>query len=68
MVIEFFDCFVLLSFLIRHISLQPVSPDACIRHRGGMSIFPEVSHSKNEHKISCEARAYLLGDGMFFRY
>jgi hypothetical protein len=63
-VLGFLCYFLLLSFLIRHLPLETVSPDACIRHRGGMSIFPEVSHSKNEHKISCEPRAHLLGDGM----
>ena len=38
--IEVSFMFLLLSILVRHISLQAVSPDACIRHLGGMSIFP----------------------------
>jgi hypothetical protein len=38
--------------LFGHLSLEAVSPDACIRPSQGMSIFPEVSHSKNEYKIS----------------
>ena len=47
--------FVLFStplILIGHLSLEAVSLDACIRPSQGMSIFPEVSHSMNEYKIS----------------
>jgi len=47
--------FVLFStplILIGHLSLEAVSLDACIRPSQGMSIFPEVSHSTNEYKIS----------------
>jgi hypothetical protein len=51
-IIEFSSYFLLLSFLIRHLSLKAGSPDACIRPFQGMSIFPEVSQSMNEHKIS----------------
>jgi len=56
--IEFCKCSLLLSFLIRHISLEAVSPDACIRPSQGMSIFPEVSHSMNEHQISHASLAH----------
>jgi len=59
--------FLLLSFLIRHLSLETVSPDACIRPFQGMSIFPEVSHSMNEHKISHASLAHtsLVTEGPF---
>ena len=59
--------FLLLSFLIRHLSLKAVSPDACIRPFQGMSIFPEVSHSMNEHKISHASLAHtsLVTEDLF---
>lgn len=44
--------------LFRHLSLEAVSPDACIRPSQGMSIFPEVSHSMNEHKMSHASLAH----------
>ena len=59
--------FLLLSFLIRHSSLEPISLDACIRPFQGMSIFPEVSHSMNEHRISHASLAHtsLVTEGLF---
>jgi hypothetical protein len=53
--------------LIRHLSLEAVSPDACIRPSQGMSIFPEVSHSMNEHRISHASLAHtsLVTEGLF---
>lgn len=65
--VDLSDYFLLLSFLIRHLSLETVSPDACIRPFQGMSIFPEVSHSMNEHKISHAslARTSLVTEGLF---
>jgi len=41
-----------------HLSLEAVSPDACIRPFQDMSIFPEVSHSMNEHKTSHASLAH----------
>jgi len=44
--------------LFGHLSLEAVSPDACIRPFQGMSIFPEVSHSMNEHTMSHASLAH----------
>jgi len=44
--------------LFGHLSLEAVSPDACIRPSQGMSIFPEVSHSMNEHTMSHASLAH----------
>jgi len=41
-----------------HLLLEAVSPDACIRPFQGMSIFPEVSHSMNEHTMSHASLAH----------
>ena len=56
--VDLSDYFLLLSFPIRHLSLEAVSPDACIRPFQGMSIFPEVSHSMNEHTMSHASLAH----------
>jgi hypothetical protein len=56
--VEFSNYILLLSFVIRHSSLEAVSPDACIRPFQGMSIFPEVSQSMNEHKVSHASLAH----------
>jgi hypothetical protein len=56
--VEFSNYILLLSFVIRHSSLEAVFPDACIRPFQGMSIFPEVSQSMNEHKVSHASLAH----------
>jgi hypothetical protein len=57
-VVQLLIYFLLLSFFIRRLSLETDSPDACIRPFQGMSIFPEVSHSKNEQNISHASPAH----------
>jgi len=70
---EFSNYFYSFHFF-RHISLQTVSPDACIRHRGGCMYSPSWWHehlpggvalNERVQNLSCEARAYLLSDERF---